>query len=272
MKEPPTLTSEACWAPHIEALIDHERGLQRSFTLRATIMALVATSIALGGPLLMAGTRWWGGMGWAPAVLLALAFAAALASAAVAWLALAPMEGRGWRPHTLTCWLHQKASQGLNMDLLGGVLPSRTAAWRENLRQARRMAPDLSAKVRAAVRRADLDPHEAHRCPEARSLVAAWLRDSLGADLSWWLDPGDSEQGDRQAATRLRLVFWLWLHRQVAQALADMIWLAIKLGVLAFFLVLAALVLHWLGWWLLSLLPLAGGLLVLRWVLAQAQV
>jgi hypothetical protein len=259
----------AWWETHLADMIRHEQDLQRMSALRAVVLALVATTIAVVGPLLMAGMRWWAAMGWLAAFVLAVGFALALCSAIIFWLALAPMEGRGWRPHTLTAWLHDKASAGFGLDFLAGVLPSRTGEWRENLRQARRLRPDLSEKVRAAARRDDLDPSRAHASTEARGLLVSYLGDAVGADLAWWLDP--ASQGEERCAARVRLIFWLWLHRHVAQAMADMLWLGVKLGVTAMFTVLASMVLHWLGWWLLLAIPALGGLLVMRWVFAQAR-
>jgi hypothetical protein len=264
---PPTQDASSWWDRHLGDMIRHEQDLQRVSAMRAVVLALVATTIAVGGPLLMSGMRWWGGMGWVASLVLCVGFATALGSAVIFWLALAPMEGRGWRPHTLTAWLHQKASMGLGLDFLAGVLPSRTGEWRENLRQARRLRPDLSEKVRAASRRDDLEAHQAHQSAEARELLVGYLRDVVGADLGWWLDP--EAAGEPMSAARVRSVFWLWLHRHVAQAMADMLWLGVKLGVTAMFLVLAALIVHWIGWWLLLLLPLIAGLLIGRWAFAQ---
>jgi hypothetical protein len=266
---PPTHDASAWWEQHLADMITHEQELQRVSALRAVVLALVATTIAVGGPLLMAGLHWWGAMGWLASMVLCVGFTVALGSAIIFWLALAPMEGRGWRPHTLTSWLHHKASVGLGLDFLAGVLPSRTGEWRENLRQARRLRPDLSEKVRAAARRDDLEPYQAHTSTEARELMVGYLRDVVGTDLGWWLDP--EAVGATLAAARVRSVFWLWLHRHVAQAMADMLWLGVKLGVTAMFLVLAALVVHWIGWWLLLVLPLIAGLVVMRWAFAQGR-
>ncbi len=256
------------WEQHIHAMIEHEQHMQRISVMRAIVLALVATTIAVGGPMLMTGLRWWAPMGWLASALLALGFVSALCAAIIFWLALAPMEGRGWRPHTLTAWLHDKASVGLRLDFLAGLLPSRTGEWRENLRQARRLRPDLSEKVKAAVRRAELEAWETQRCPEARELLVGYLRDVVGADLGWWLDPGADSNDEQLASARVRAIFWLWLHRHVAQAMADMLWLGVKMGVTAMFLVLAALVVQWIGWWLLLLVPVIGGLVALRWTLA----
>ncbi|MFH1466383.1 MAG: hypothetical protein ABIO70_18510 [Pseudomonadota bacterium] len=267
-REPDTA---AWWREHLSAMVSHEQVLQHAAMTRAVVLALVATAIAVGGPLLLAWRGWWGGIGWLAGLLLVLGFGFALASAVIFWLSLAPMEGRGWRPHTLTAWLHTRASEGLGLDFLAGLLPDHTGAWRENLRQARRLRPDLSEKVKAAVRRDDLDLHLAHRSPEARAQLEAWLREVLGADLGWWLAPGEDEEGDRRAAARVRLVFWLWLHRHVAQAMADMCWLGVKLGVTAMFFTIAALAVLWIGWWLLLVLPIAGGLLGLHWAFTQAR-
>jgi hypothetical protein len=260
----------AWWEQHLAAMVSHEQALQRTAAARAMVLALAATALAVGGPLLLAWRGWWGDLCCLAALVLVLAFASALGSALVFWLSLAPMEGRGWRPHTLTAWLHAHAAGGLGLDVLAGVLPDRTGAWRENLRQARRLRPDLSEQVKAAARRDDLDAHLVHRSTEARALLAAYLREVLGSDLCWWLEPGEDGARDQLAAARVRQVFWLWLHRHVAQAMADMCWLGVKLGVTATFLVLAALAIHWLGWWLLLLLPFAGGVAFLRWAFAQA--
>ncbi len=271
------MTSEATreaaiwWEQHLTAMVDHEQDLQKVSGLRAVVLGLVATTIAVGGPLLMLGTRWWGSMGWLAGMVLALGFAFALASAIIFWLALAPMEGRGWRPHSLTAWLHDKARDGLGLDFLAGVLPSRTGEWRENLRRARRLRPDLSEKVRAALRRDDLEAWLTHQSEEARGLVQSYLRDVVGADLDWWLDPATEGSNERLSAARVRMVFWLWLHRHVARAMADMLWLGVKLGVTALFFVLAALVLHLVGWWLLLLVPFLGGAVFLRFAFEQAQ-
>lgn len=259
------------WERHLAAMVSHEQDLQRVSALRAVMLGLVATTIAVGGPLLMAGMRWWGEMSWLAGAVLAIGYVFALGSAIIFWLALAPMEGRGWRPHTLTAWLHQRASTGLGIDFLAGLLPSRTGEWRENLRQARRLRPDLSAKVRAAVRRDDLDAWMAHQSQEARELVVDYLHGVVGSDLAWWLDPEAEGSSAELSAARVRMVFWLWLHRHVAQTMADMLWLGVKLGVTALAFVVSALTLHWIGWWLLLLIPLAAGLGFLRWAFLQAQ-
>ncbi len=269
MSHEPSSEAATWWERHIAAMISHEQDLQRVSALRAVVLALVATTIAVGGPLLMSGMAWWAAMGWVASAVLCLGFASALIAAVIFWLALAPMEGRGWRPHTLTAWLHHKASVGFGLDFLAGILPSRTGEWRENLRQARRLRPDLSEKVRAAVRRDELEPWQVHQSEEARGLLVGYLREAVGADLSWWLDPASPACDEHLATARVRAVFWLWLHRHVAQAMADMLWLGVKAGVTAMFLVLAALVVQWLGWWLLLLIPLAGGLAVLRWTARQ---
>jgi len=268
---PPTRDAAAWWEQHIAAMIQHEQDLQRANALRAVILALVATTIAVGGPLLMAGMRWWANMSGVASAVLCLGFASALIASIIFWLALAPMEGRGWRPHTLTSWLHTKASVGFGLDFLAGVLPSRSGEWRENLRQARRLRPDLSEKARAAVRRDELEPWETHRSKEARDLLVGYLRDAVGADLTWWLDPEGDDSSEHLASARVRAVFWLWLHRHVAQAMADMLWLGVKMGVTAMFLVLSALVVQWLGWWLLLVIPLVGGLVGVRWAFAQGR-
>jgi hypothetical protein len=96
-----------------------------------------------------------------------------------------------------------------------------------------------------------------------------YLRDVLGADLAWWLDP--ESVGEHLASARVRSVFWLWLHRHVAQAMADMLWLGVKLGVTAMFMILFSLVVHWLGWWLLAVLPLIAGVVIMRWAYAQGR-
>ncbi len=269
MSPEPAHNAAAWWEQHIASMIEHEQAQQRISALRAVVLALVATTIAVGGPLLMAGMRWWGSMGWVAAAVLCLGFASALLSSVIFWLALAPMEGRGWRPNTLTSWLHHKASQGFGLDFLAGVLPSRTGEWRENLRQARRLRPDLSEKVRAATRRDELEPWQVHSSEEARGLLVGYLRDAVGADLAWWLDPDAEGCSEQLASARVRSIFWLWLHRHVAQAMADMLWLGVKAGVTAMFLVLAALVIQWLGWWLLLVLPLIAGVVVGRWAFAQ---
>jgi hypothetical protein len=262
-----SLEASAWLERHLADMIQHEQDLQRMSALRAIVLALVATTIAVGGPLLMTALGWWRSMGWVASLVLCLGFVSALISAVIFWLALAPMEGRGWRPHTLTAWLHHKASAGFGLDFLAGLLPSRTGEWRENLRQARRLRPDLSEKVRSATRRDDLEPFETHKSAEARELLASYLRDTAGADLSWWLDP--EQVGEPMAAAHTRSIFWLWLHRHVAQAMADMLWLGVKAGVTALFLVLGALVVHWLGWWLLLVLPVLGGAAFLRWSMTR---
>jgi hypothetical protein len=259
------------WRDHLSAMVDHEQQLQHAAMIRAVVMALVASTTAVGGPVLLACCGWWGAIGWFTGVLLVAGFCLALAAAIVFWLSLAPMEGRGWRPHTLTAWLHARSSGGLGLDLLAGLLPDRAGGWRENLRQARRLYPDLSEKVKAATRRDALEPHLAHRSTEARALLGAWLREVLVADLDWWLDPGDDEADDRQAAARVRLVFWLWLHRHVVQAMADLCWLGVKLGVAAMSFFLAALCVLWVGWWLLLAVPVLAGFVALRWVFSQAR-
>jgi hypothetical protein len=269
-KDPqPALDAAAWWERHLADMIDHEQDLQRASAARAVVLALVATTISVGGPMLMTSLRWWAGMGWVASMVLCLGFAVALGSAIIFWLALAPMEGRGWRPNTLTSWLHHKASVGFGLDFIAGVVPSRTGEWRENLRQARRLRPDLSEKVRAATRRDELEPHQSHLCDEARALLVGYLRDVLGADLAWWLDP--ESVGEHLASARVRSVFWLWLHRHVAQAMADMLWLGVKLGVTAMFMILFSLVVHWLGWWLLAVLPLIAGVVIMRWAFAQGR-
>ena len=267
---PPSPDAANWWDQHLSAMIHHEQDLQRVSALRAVVLALVATTIAVGGPLLMAGMHWWAAMGWLASAVLCLGFTSALLAAVIFWLALAPMEGRGWRPHTLTSWLHHKASVGFGLDFLAGVLPSRTGEWRENLRQARRLRPDLSEKVRAAVRRDELETWQAHLSEEARGQLVGYLRDTVGSDLSWWLDPQAPGGSEQLASARVRAVFWLWLHRHVAQAMADMLWLGVKAGVTAMFLVLAALVVQWTGWWLLLLVALVVGAVVARWSLSQA--
>jgi hypothetical protein len=129
---------------------------------------------------------------------------------------------------------------------------------------------DLADKVRSA-----LEAHEGATVagsPDARRVLADYLLSTVHTDLAWWLEPADATpEALHRADTRVRLVFWFWTRRQVAEARADLVQLAVRLGTLAAVLLGSAFAVHLLGWWMLAVVAAVAALVILRLFLGRSQ-
>ncbi len=266
MKPDTSLEAAAWWERHLESLAAHERDLGRLSERRAGAMALSWALITLGLPILLGLTHWWAALGALATVLMTMAILLALAASLIFWAAQAPLDGRRFRGGSLASWLHGLATGGGPLRHLQGFLPTRSWVWRENLRRARRTRPELSAKVHGALEQGELEPVPTAASDDARLLLCEYLQQVVGSDLSWWLEPGSDDAADiRRSETRVRQVFWFWLNRQAAQLRADLLAMGMRTGQLAVLLLVSALAVHLIGWWLLPLLLLAVGIYGAKW-------
>lgn len=262
-----TETSE-WWGRHLEVLADHERRVGDALEGRLRFATTLFGVVAGGGPLILRVTGWWSEMSWFVAFLVGSGLFAAAGAALVAVAGLAPMDGRRWRAGTLARWLHDRGEAGPPLNAVAGLLPEAPGRWRDVHRRARRTRADLPDRLRAAMDTEDPPARSLASSPAGRAVLVTFLKDTLQVDLGWWLAPaGDTEAADRLVETRLRLVLWWWLQRQVAAARARLLRVSLGAGTAAAGLLLAGGLVFVAGWWLLLLLPVAlviGGVRLLR--------
>ncbi len=121
----------------------------------------------------------------------------------------------------------------------------------------------LQERLDSTLRRDGFSPGDYAGCPDARRQVSEWLKELLGADLSWWLAE-DVELQWRQ----IRVSLAMDLHREDASTQRRAGVMSLGLAILAGGVVLLLLssILAWLGGWSLLLLLLAAVFLLPRFL------
>ncbi len=260
----------AFWDRQLEQAAGHERDLARRHDRIGLALTVLGGVGSAGLALAMQAAGTWAALGTLADLLVAFGLLVAALAAGVSGVGLTPMDGRGWRPGSLPAWVRDRSRLGLQVEALAGLFPDRDDDWRSTLRRASRVRDDLPGKIRAA-----LEAREGSTVatsPDARRILADWLGAALHADLAWWLEPADDTPDSiRAVETRIRLVFWFWAQRQVAEARADGIRLALRLGTWAAGLVASAFAVHLLGWWILAVVVGIAALILLRLLLGRTR-
>lgn len=254
------------WEQHLASLAEHERSLYSLQEQRAQILAGLCGSLAAGGTAWLTTIGWFDRAGTAAQILMFTGLLAVLVAAAVFWLTLSPMEGRRFHRGSLTDHVHRMARTYQE----GGLQGFFRSAVDQDARRARRLSENLAAEARAAAEAEGLKPADLALSPAARSHLVDWLKNTVRSDLRWWLElDNDTPEARHDVEARVRMVFWFWTNRQVAEAKAEMVRTGISIGAWSVVLVTAALVTHLLGWWMLLGVGLIAAVLTVRHFLSR---